>query len=519
MSCHTALPVSVSRPGAGRTMRETSSTPKPTSTACAANGQADPTVNRAAPMGGPTSWLTVMKPTWMRELARARSSRSTSMGSSVLVVLSAKTSAVARRNRVPSTSPIDTVPVAIAMLRRTRSAARATSTVMTISLRLMRSESAPAQTPNSRGGSHCRVAAEAMSRALWVSDATSSGPAASEMPSPVLLSHDDASSHRKLAPSRFGATASTILRTTGRYPPWQTVGRENSRRYCHRRRGGRREQPHRLVALTARAAGVTEAAVSAVGRRGQPRQLAESHCSVALTARAAGVTEAPVTPVRGVGAPVDGRGGPGRRLSSSVAGGADLRVAGGGASGVDDEQRGHERGRGPPARMRGREGVTTGKRSGRIVHRELLVPAGRAWLLDSVWEQTMRGGAEIRLDGALQRFSSAWTDAAPRGGLATSRRDLSRGGRTIDTRRHEAGDGVAAKVERVGLVRTGTRRVSGPRNTRGRGGGRAGAPRWSQAARRSGAPDRSSQRTRLGRRPRRRPVGRGASRLRPEQHP
>ena len=62
--------------------------------------------------------------------------------------------------------------------------------------------------PNSRGGSHWNSAPNAISKALCVSEATSSGPAAIAMPSPVLLSHDEASSQRKPGPRRRGATAS-----------------------------------------------------------------------------------------------------------------------------------------------------------------------------------------------------------------------------------------------------------------------------------------------------------------------
>ena len=63
--------------------------------------------------------------------------------------------------------------------------------------------------PNSSGGSHCSSAASATRNGSCVSEATSSGPAASAMPSPRLLIHDEASSHRNPAPRRGGAATST----------------------------------------------------------------------------------------------------------------------------------------------------------------------------------------------------------------------------------------------------------------------------------------------------------------------
>ena len=80
---------------AGSAIRLTSSAPAATSTAWPTNGT--PCRSRTAPRrcGGPTSWLSVMNPAWIRELASTRSSRCTSIGSSVCDALSAKTSAVA----------------------------------------------------------------------------------------------------------------------------------------------------------------------------------------------------------------------------------------------------------------------------------------------------------------------------------------------------------------------------------------------------------------------------------------
>ncbi len=103
--------------GRGRTRREISSVPSRTSTPWAANGHAIPVAKRAAPIGGPPSWLTVMNPVCRRELAIARSSRSTIIGSRVWLALSANISAVPSRNSAASTTAIDTWPVTMNVVR------------------------------------------------------------------------------------------------------------------------------------------------------------------------------------------------------------------------------------------------------------------------------------------------------------------------------------------------------------------------------------------------------------------
>ncbi len=65
-------------------------------------------------------------------------------------------------------------------------------------------------------GSRCRMAAEATRKGSWVCEATSSGPAASAIPSPTLLVHVEASSQRKGRPIRTGAIASMSLLTPER---------------------------------------------------------------------------------------------------------------------------------------------------------------------------------------------------------------------------------------------------------------------------------------------------------------
>jgi hypothetical protein len=88
-------------------------------------------------------------------------------------------------------------------------------TATTIVRRSSRSDSAPANNPNTSGGNHCTVAPSATSTAESVCDAISNGPAASAIPSPRLEIQDEASNHRNPPPSRGGAMTST-RRLTGR---------------------------------------------------------------------------------------------------------------------------------------------------------------------------------------------------------------------------------------------------------------------------------------------------------------
>ncbi len=168
-----------------------------------------PTANRNAPTAGPMSWLTVTKPAMIRALAMPRSAFSTSIGVSVPVVTSAKTSAVPSANIATRTNVMSTCPVTITTHSPARTIARSASTTITIRRRSSRSASAPATSPKTSHGSCEATAAPATSRGLWVCDATNSGPAAIIRPSPRLLTHDEASSHRNPVPKRAGTTAST----------------------------------------------------------------------------------------------------------------------------------------------------------------------------------------------------------------------------------------------------------------------------------------------------------------------
>src|SRR6266545_1714962 len=184
------------RPWAGSPTRDTSSTPAAARTAWATNGHARPAANRAAPIGGPASWLSVMAPAWSRELATGRSSRCTSIGASVVEVLSANTSAVASRPRATSATVTVTCPVTIVTTSTLSTTARMPSAAITIRRRLSRSDSTPADKPNTKGGAHRSSAASETRNASLVSDATNSGPAATATPSPRFVVHDDASSQR-----------------------------------------------------------------------------------------------------------------------------------------------------------------------------------------------------------------------------------------------------------------------------------------------------------------------------------
>ena len=150
----------------------------------------------------------------IRLFASARSSRWTSIGTSVLDALSANVSAVPSRNMATSTSQIVATSTATAVASSTRTRVRTESTTMTSRRRSSRSVTAPAHSPNSSGGSHWSSAASATRNASSVRDATSSGPAASTIPSPRFVLHDEASSHRNPVPSRRGTTVSTIRLTT-----------------------------------------------------------------------------------------------------------------------------------------------------------------------------------------------------------------------------------------------------------------------------------------------------------------
>ena len=104
--------------------------------------------------------------------------------------------------------------VRIDAVRSSRIAARTSPVTMTMARRLTRSATTPAYRPNNSHGSRCSNAAIATASGLCVWDATSSGPAASVIPSPRFVTHEEASSQRKLRPRRDGAMNSASQCTT-----------------------------------------------------------------------------------------------------------------------------------------------------------------------------------------------------------------------------------------------------------------------------------------------------------------
>ena len=86
------------------TTRVTSNPPSAKHAALAANGNANPTLNMNAPIGGPSSWLVRRNELVRRALPTPRSSRLTTRGRRLLLATSAKISAVPRTNRASSTT-------------------------------------------------------------------------------------------------------------------------------------------------------------------------------------------------------------------------------------------------------------------------------------------------------------------------------------------------------------------------------------------------------------------------------
>jgi len=203
-----------SRSRGGSDTRDTSSSPAAMRMVLVANGQDRPAAKSTAPIAGPVSLFSVMRPARTRALAIARSSRRTSIGVSVPVVLSTNTSAVASSASVSSTTGTDTRPVTNTPTSTPRAPTRTAFATSTMRRRSSRSESTPAQSPNTSGGAQRSRAASATRSGLAVSDATSSGPAATAIPSLRFVAHDDASNQRNPLPNRAGTTASTTLRTT-----------------------------------------------------------------------------------------------------------------------------------------------------------------------------------------------------------------------------------------------------------------------------------------------------------------
>lgn len=187
MSCRRWVSTLWRTPPGAVPIRETSTTPRATQTVCTRNGHTIALANRSAPNAGPTSWLRVMKPVWMRTLAMPRSAFATSIGVRVIVAVSANTSAVASAKSATSTSQMLTWPVTTTVPSTVRTRTRTPSMAITSTRRSRRSASAPPNRPKSSHGS-CSITAEAATRTGFrVCEATRRGPAASIRPSPRLV--------------------------------------------------------------------------------------------------------------------------------------------------------------------------------------------------------------------------------------------------------------------------------------------------------------------------------------------
>ena len=119
-----------------------------------------------------------------------------------------------------------TVPAPIVAASTASTTARARFTTTTMRRRSKRSAIAPAGTPKRRFGRYWLSSAIETSSGSRVSEATSSGPAARAMPSPTLVTSEDARSQRKLRPSRAGAMVSAIAVGQGAHRPagYQPLG-------------------------------------------------------------------------------------------------------------------------------------------------------------------------------------------------------------------------------------------------------------------------------------------------------
>ena len=131
-----------------------------------------------------------------------RSCFGTSIGSSVPAVASTNVSAIPSRNIVARTTAMLIRSAAIVEISTASTTTLARFPAITMRLRSQRSASAPASRPKRSCGTIVATPAIATSSGSSVWLATNSGPAESAMPSPRLLTHDDASSRRNGSPRR-----------------------------------------------------------------------------------------------------------------------------------------------------------------------------------------------------------------------------------------------------------------------------------------------------------------------------
>ena len=199
-----------------------------TSSVSVAKGQARPAANSAAPIGGPASWLSVRNPVCRRALAMARSSRSTSIGSRVWLVLSANTSLTATSPSPASATRRSASRSAAG--RRSRPARRPGR-----GWRRRRSAGGPSgRRARRRRGRRPAGAPSATGRRATPGTRPSSGwrpagsPAARAIPSPRFVVQLEASNQRKRGPSRAGTNVSTSGAMASRWYGARRVGPTDS---------------------------------------------------------------------------------------------------------------------------------------------------------------------------------------------------------------------------------------------------------------------------------------------------
>ena len=200
-------------------MRDTRTTPSSDADELADERPPMPAANRNAPTGGPTSWLAVRKPACSRELAmprsalvdehrreRARGGVGEHLGHARAANTATSTTVMSTRDRWRSTTHEQREDDRAHEVRDHHDRRRSRRSAMRAGVQ---PEQQPRQSAQQRRPSR-------PGRASSVCEATSSGPAAIAMPSPMLVVHDEASSHRNRRPRRAGRTVSTKRLTSAR---------------------------------------------------------------------------------------------------------------------------------------------------------------------------------------------------------------------------------------------------------------------------------------------------------------
>ena len=154
--------------------------------ASSANGAAAAAANRSPTRGGPTRVVPAIWTVWKRALARGRPSRSTTIGRAAWEALWNTVSAVVVAKKTTSRTGIDAWPVSTARASSPRQAVRARSAATISQRRSARSATAPLGSANSSHGRVRTTPTAPILRGSSVSDAASSGAAATVTPSPRL---------------------------------------------------------------------------------------------------------------------------------------------------------------------------------------------------------------------------------------------------------------------------------------------------------------------------------------------